>query len=277
MNNYFKMLFGAFVLTISLSAYALPMLGTFSGTVSRSSTTAISGGGYQPTAYDTLLGQSVSGTFSFDTDNVPADVLSSTSQAEFKLDGSIDWFDMIMNLNGTNLDGNQYDNGLRTWGNWDRMFLNDGDLIGVNTDQYFVQESGTYFLQDGGTRTLDQHSQSIDINDSTNILTYLSLDPGQMFEISDFTGVDVAMGSYFTRSHTQDVATGYYAGAGITSFDFDLTYLSVVSVTGDGDDDDSTGGDDEGSVSVPEPSIIALFGTGLVGLGFARRRKSRQA
>ncbi len=29
--------------------------------------------------------------------------------------------------------------------------------------------------------------------------------------------------------------------------------------------------------SVPEPSIIALFGAGLVGLGFARRRKSRQA
>ncbi len=31
------------------------------------------------------------------------------------------------------------------------------------------------------------------------------------------------------------------------------------------------------SVSVPEPSIIALFGAGLVGLGFARRRKSCQA
>ena len=26
-------------------------------------------------------------------------------------------------------------------------------------------------------------------------------------------------------------------------------------------------------VSVPEPSIIALFGLGLVGLGFARRRR----
>ncbi len=31
------------------------------------------------------------------------------------------------------------------------------------------------------------------------------------------------------------------------------------------------------AASVPEPSIIALFGAGLVGLGFARRRKSRQA
>ncbi len=29
--------------------------------------------------------------------------------------------------------------------------------------------------------------------------------------------------------------------------------------------------------SVPEPSIIALFGAGIVGLGFARRRKSRLA
>ncbi len=33
---------------------------------------------------------------------------------------------------------------------------------------------------------------------------------------------------------------------------------------------------EEPTASVPEPSIIALFGAGLVGLGFARRRKSRQ-
>ncbi len=31
------------------------------------------------------------------------------------------------------------------------------------------------------------------------------------------------------------------------------------------------------TTTVPEPSIIALFGAGLVGLGFARRRKSRLA
>ena len=30
----------------------------------------------------------------------------------------------------------------------------------------------------------------------------------------------------------------------------------------------------EGGASVPEPSIIALFGLGLLGLGFARRRKA---
>jgi|GEM_PF-2605713 len=34
--------------------------------------------------------------------------------------------------------------------------------------------------------------------------------------------------------------------------------------------------EDEVVVEVPEPSIIALFGIGLVGLGFARRR-ARQA
>ncbi len=46
---------------------------------------------------------------------------------------------------------------------------------------------------------------------------------------------------------------------------------------GGNEDGDSDGEGDGDSVSVPEPSIIALFGAGLVGLGFARRRKSRQA
>ena len=66
--------------------------------------------------------------------------------------------------------------------------------------------------------------------------------------------------------------------AGLSLFDGDVVSLSFVDTTFNGlgahiDQVSFLADCQTCSVAVPEPSIIALFGLGLLGLGFARRRK----
>jgi hypothetical protein len=114
---------------------------------------------------------------------------------------------------------------------------------------------------------------------------------GQQYELS-FAGrkrqnsteeFSVSVGTLDGNGQLDDLALDY----AIDSHEFgtwtNFTYLfeatgsmSTLRFTSLDLIDDTTGNllDDVSIVSVPEPSIIALFGLGLVGIGFTRRRRS---
>lgn len=264
-----RFLLGATALLLSTSASAVLIQGTFSGTVSNNYTQAIN----QAFVYDVLVGQTVNGIFSFESDNVPPDIQPTASQAEYREDGSIDWLDITMSINGTVYDIDQYDNGLNQSNNWDRMYLTDGDLVGSNTDQFYIQETGYYNVTENNIRTFSSSNQYLNVFDSTDLLTFVTLDPSQTFSITDFTGYDGDDGYFYSRSFIRDNSTSQFTGGeGITYFGFDLTSLSLAVV----DDNDPGGnGGNGGPTSVPEPSIIMLMGAGIIGLGIARRRRTQ--
>jgi hypothetical protein len=68
-----------------------------------------------------------------------------------------------------------------------------------------------------------------------------------------------------------DAAASSVGAQGMISFNADNIWINMGGVT---EDDSSSFAIDVAFEQVPEPSIIALFGLGLVGIGFARRRQS---
>ncbi len=100
------------------------------------------------------------------------------------------------------------------------------------------------------------HDDMIDTN-STNLSRELQYNGNYYLLVSS----DIFRFSLSSRTDTAWFETGHVEGDGVR---WRRTWFDVVDMT-------------SSAASVPEPSIIALFGAGLVGLGIARRRKSRQA
>jgi hypothetical protein len=68
-----------------------------------------------------------------------------------------------------------------------------------------------------------------------------------------------------------DAAASSLGAQGMISFNADNIWINMGGVQ---EDESSSFAIDVAFEQVPEPSIIALFGLGLVGIGFARRRQS---
>jgi hypothetical protein len=102
--------------------------------------------------------------------------------------------------------------------------------------------------------TMSAHFASIGKDNSVSIDYKLS---------ADSTWLSVANYNVLAGASAQNVLFG---AAPLSSYDL---RIQQVFTTG-------TGGA-SASVSIPEPSIIALFGLGLVGMGVATRRKQKQA
>ena len=82
---------------------------------------------------------------------------------------------------------------------------------------------------------------------------------------------NIGFGGVYGLNYTNSTLYGFTSGG---------TTIGINTTTGLGtflanNGINTFGADGAGGVTVPEPSIIALFGLGLLGLGFARREKHR--
>jgi hypothetical protein len=104
--------------------------------------------------------------------------------------------------------------------------------------------------------TMSAHFASIGADNTVSIDYKLS---------ADLTNTWLSVANYNASTGATALNVGFGA-APSTSYDLRIQQIFAATTSGS-----------SSSVAVPEPSIIALFGLGLVGMGVATRRKQKQA
>lgn len=236
------------LLTASLSAHAVILEGTFSGTVYDSYDVDI----YDGTTYfggattGGQNGQTLTGTFTIDTDLMPPDSCADPSFGCYSNQtSSIDFLQMSMTLSGQTFT-------TKATTSYEDVYTQD-----YGYDYYHV---GEYSYQQGfdSTGTIYDYQNFVGwINFYEYVDDVIQGDsPIQTFNWNDNDSSDYGYGYYFFTYYTQDFNTNT-----ITSYDNAEGHFYLNSMTLQ-----------VRASSVPEPGPLALLAVGLVGLGVARKR-----
>jgi len=185
--------------------------------------------------------------------------------------------------------------------NWNGATV-DGTLAGNanERDFFWVQDSGNgTTFGDGSTGGRPSQGMVWDLGGQANqTVVFVQVDhgplPGEVLENSawlsndpnaaDAGWVQATASTIYLEGWSPDlshISDGFAVVYSLADINQTFRYVSVThggpgAITQDGDNEiDAVGGltsSGGGVVGVPEPSVIALFGLGLVGLGFARRK-----
>lgn len=261
-----KLLLGASILGTTTLSHAVLIEGTFEGTITSSVLGTTSNGTWSNT-YDSLVNQTVTGAFSFDTDNLPASLQSDAYQELYIQPGYYNWLDISLQVGGSTYDVPDLAGGVPASSTDMISIRNDqpntsGELDLLTMSESFVTSNQGYPLDERVEVT-----SYLSINDyaDTDFLTSLLLDQNTI-DITDFSTFDYASGAFSNSSFTEHLESGRLEdGGSLLSFNYDLTSFQMPTTPVVTPPDPPT-------PSVPEPSLFALFGIGLIGMGIARRR-----
>ncbi|MBT3724013.1 MAG: PEP-CTERM sorting domain-containing protein [Gammaproteobacteria bacterium] len=254
-----KLLAGAFILLFATSSQGVPIQGSFTGEIYSSSerTVTVRGNSWNIVNDDALLGEFVTGAFSFDTDDLTTDWDSNPDVANYEENGDFDWLNITFEVNGTTYENSDRE-AMYSGHSYDQVRIEDDfNSSDGERDYLFIQE---YLSEESFTRLHDiwnSQKSYLKIFDFTGIDFIDGLLLEQTITITDFSDFDGASGGFKDYHHDYDRINKYYNSGNNFRFNFNLTSFTMTAGS-------------SAPTPAPEPSILALMFTGLFGLGLAR-------
>lgn len=231
-------------LLISSPVHAIPVFGSFQGTVTSS--------------YDRVgnlfatdqRGQTVQGTFSYDTDLAPSGLVSfsGTVEAYFDPDYSLDWIDVSLNVSG--LDLQVQSSGFPDENLSDRIIV-ENDRVTTNSERDGMQLISSRVYETYDYTRVYRNALVLGFGGEENQLFSDTELPTELV----WNGSGLGSGSWSLYSAVEsEILYGASLGFGLTS----VTLTAQSS-----------------AAPVPEPSTILLLSTGLLGFAWYGRKRMK--
>lgn len=197
---------------------------------------------------NTLLGASISATWTFDTDDAGVDLNSDPEIADYRPNWpNGEWIDSTINIDTSTVDSTLTPEDVITDENQnlDRVYIQDEDGGSGGFDRYYIIDRD----YDNSQRQVFSWAQIYSYVD--NLVT--SFDTGQLisWNASDSAN-DWGFGNFYYRDTEADPDI-------FSTISYELETFTIAAS------------------SVPEPSVVSLFALGLLSVSLQRRRRRQMA
>ncbi|MCG8671941.1 MAG: PEP-CTERM sorting domain-containing protein [Pseudomonadales bacterium] len=237
------------LVSVTPMAQAIILEGSFTGTIYNSYDRFNEFG--EGVGNNTVVGETVTGTFTIDTDLMPSDRDNRPNNTNHIENGVDDWFTFELETSfGHSWSSDAINQNTGATRDWDQAYI-ENDYASYSRDRILLRE---YAYDNVGDRNYDTFYLQVLSDNGTHLNGDDFLDDAVLPESFDMAGTDFGLARGYVRNYT-------YENSQIHE---DFTYIWNLNTL------------EWAPAEVPEPSSIAMFGLGLIGLGFARRRVNAQ-